>query len=102
MKINEILNVIAQDLGTDDLAELNQRLKTEDSQKIKYKILGKKLGQLGYTVAIKKITTEGLKIFEVNRVSLVKFVDIESFEKAKPRVKRPKRSSKVVKPAKIS
>lgn len=110
MKLDDIVKVIAKELGSPDLKshekssekaigntidELNLLLKSESSQKMKFKMMGKKLGQLGYTVAIKKITSEGLKVFGVNRVNLIKLSDIESFEKANPRVKRPDRPQKV-------
>lgn len=106
MKSADVVRVIAEELGSPEIAEMNKLLKSEASQKIKFKISGKKLGQLGYTVAIKMITNEGLKFFGVNRVSLVKFVDIESFAKAKPRVARPARPKKtaliIPKPAVIA
>lgn len=89
MKLEEIVKVIAKELGSTETLELNKLLKTKDVQKIKFKIMGKKLGYLGYNVAVKSITPDGLKIFDVKKVILIKFADIESFEKAKPKVARP-------------
>ncbi len=90
MKQDAILKVIAKDLGSIELTQLNALFKTDTFNHIKYKMTGKKLGHLGYTVNIKNITKDGLKVFLANKVKLIKFEDIEQFEKAKPRVERPR------------
>lgn len=89
MKQNEIIKIIGQELGSTDLTELNKILRTDKALQTKFKLVGKKLPALGYTVAIKAIVAEGLKIFDVNKVSLIRFEDIETFAKAKPKVERP-------------
>lgn len=96
MKKEAILKEIAKDLGTSDLAQINLIFKAETFNHIKYKMMGKKLGYLGFTVNIKNIANDGLKVFLANKVKLIKFEDIEKFEKAKPRVKRPVREKKAV------
>lgn len=96
MKPNDVIKVLASQLGSADLPELNKRLKTKESLSTKYKIMGEKFGYIGYTVAIKAVTPEGVKIIDVNRVKLIRFVDMESFEKARPREKRPVYPKKVV------
>lgn len=94
MKQIDIIKVLAKDLGTQDVTELNKLLKAKDYQEVKYRITGKSLGHFGYTGVIKNISAEGLKVYNVNKVSLIRFSEMESFEKAKPRVERP-RSAKV-------
>jgi hypothetical protein len=96
MKQDAILKVISKDLGTSDVVKLNEIFKAKTFKQIKYKMLGKKLGYLGYTVNIKNITQDGLKVFLANKVKLIRFEDIEQFEKAKPRVERPVRPKKPV------
>lgn len=95
MKQAEIIKVIAQELGSSDIAELNKILKADESRSTKFRLTGKKLPALGYTVAIKIIADEGLKIFDVNKVTLVRYADIETFAKAKPKSERPVRPAKV-------
>lgn len=96
MKQDAILKIISKDLGTSDVAKLNEIFKSKTFKHIKYKMLGKKLGYLGYTVNIKNITQDGLKVFLANKVKLIRFEDIEQFEKAKPRVERLVRPKKPV------
>jgi hypothetical protein len=91
MKQDIILKVISKDLGTSNVVKLNEIFKAKTFKHIKYKLLGEKLGYLGYTVNIKNITQDGLKVFLVNKVKLIRYEDIEQFEKAKPRVERPVR-----------
>lgn len=93
MKSEEILKIMAQDFGTTDLTKLNQLLKSKTSDEIKYRIMGKKLG-LGYRVAIKALTAEGIKIYDVSRVKLVLYKEIEKFEKAAPKTERHPGSEK--------
>lgn len=95
MKQAEIVEVLSKVLKTSmDVTEVNKNLKAKTSLTTKYKIHGTKLGQRGYTVAIKNVTPEGIKIFDINKVTLIRFDDIESFEKAPykkpPRYSQPK------------
>jgi hypothetical protein len=89
MKLEAILKVISQDLGASDIIELNKIFKAETFNHIKFRMRGKNLGHFGYTANIKNIANDGLKIFLANKVKLIKFEDIEEFEKAKPRSERP-------------
>jgi hypothetical protein len=89
MKQSEILKVFAKEFGTDQIEELNKILKAKVNDKIKFKLMGESLGYLGLTVVVKSITSDGLKIFDVTRVRLIRFTDIETFVKAKPKVARP-------------
>jgi hypothetical protein len=97
MKKDTILKVIAKDLGSAEVTKLNEIFKAETFNHIKFRMMGKKLGHFGYTVNIKNIVKDGLKIFLANKVKLIKFEDIEQFEKAKPRAERPVREKKVIK-----
>lgn len=90
MKNTEVINELAKEFGTKDLAELNKILKAKVGEKIKFKLMGPSLGYLGLTVVIKMVTPEGIKIFDTNRVRLVRFSELISFVKAKPKVPRPK------------
>lgn len=94
MKQNEIIKIMGQELGSNDLTELNKILRTDKSLQTKFKLAGKKLPALGYTVSIKAIVADGLKIFDVNKVSLIRYEDIETFAKAKPKVERPANQKK--------
>ena len=91
MKQADILKVVAVDFETKNVDELNKLLKAKDAPQIRYKFTGKKLGALGFTGIIKAFTAEGVKVFNVNKVTLIKYIDIEKFEKAKPKVVREKK-----------
>jgi hypothetical protein len=96
MKSTEVLKVMAQTLDSTNLHstmdELNKILKDKKTPQVKFRIAGKNLGNnlghLGFTGLIKNITPEGLKVFNIGKVILIRFEDIELFEKAKPRVPR--------------
>ncbi|MBC7371691.1 MAG: hypothetical protein H7326_09005 [Bdellovibrionaceae bacterium] len=90
MKIADVLKVLEIDLGSNKMDEVNVLLKAKSYKPIKYRITGENLGHYGYTGVIKAVAKDGLKVFEVNKVSLIRFADVETFEKAKPRVARPK------------
>lgn len=92
MKLTDIIKVVAQELGTSDLKEINKLLKAEPA--VKFRIAGKALGHFGFTGQIKSISEEGVKAFMANKVSLIRLSDIETFEKAKPRSERPVRVAK--------
>lgn len=103
MKLNDIIKILAQELGTSDVNEVNKKLKAKDAPKTRYKLTGKKIGHLGFTGLIKAIAADGVKVFDVNKVTLFRFEDIEKFEKAKPKVERavkPKEAKVIEKPAK--
>lgn len=89
MKQNDIVKVIAADFKTKNVDELNKLLKAKDAPAIRYRVSGKKVGHLGFTGIIKAIADNGIKVFDVNKVTLIKYTDIEKFEKAKPKVARP-------------
>lgn len=89
MKLADVIEILAQEFGTSNLKEVNKLLKVEPA--IKFRISGKELGHFGFTGHIKAVTEEGVKVFTANKVSLIRFSDIETFEKAKPRVERPVR-----------
>ena len=89
MKQTDIIKVIATDFKTKNVDELNKLLKAKEAPTIRYRFSGKKIGHLGFTGTIKAIGENGVKVFDVNKVTLIKFTDIESFEKAKPKVARP-------------
>lgn len=88
MKQSQIIQVLAQDFKTTDLAILNKLLGAKDAPALRYRISGKKVGHLGFTGRIKNLAADGIKVFDVNKVSLIKYSDIEKFEKAKPKVPR--------------
>jgi hypothetical protein len=77
MKQTDIVKIIAADFKTKNVDELNKLLKAKDAPSIRYRVSGKKVGHLGFTGTIK--------------VTLIKFTDIEKFEKAKPKVARPEK-----------
>ncbi|WP_413581192.1 hypothetical protein [Bdellovibrio sp. HCB288] len=91
MKLAEIIKVIAQELGSSDLKEINKLLKKDPG--IKFRITGKALGHFGFTGQIKGLSEEGVKAFMANKVSLIRLDDIETFGKAKPREERPVRTA---------
>jgi len=97
MKLADIVNTIAKELGTADLKEINKLLKSEAG--VKFRITGKALGHFGFTGQIKSLSEEGVKAFMANKVSLIRLSDIETFEKAKPRAERPVRTAKTEGPA---
>src|SRR5207253_11447423 len=100
MKQDAILKVIAKETGTSDLTKINEAFKTEPLSTIKFRMSGKKIGHFGVTAPIKNIGKEGVKVFLANKVKLIKYEDIEQFEKAKPREERPVREKKPVVAAK--
>jgi len=113
MKQNEILKVMAEAFGiaagTVDVAELNKVLKSKEAPQVKFKIKTTKSTHFGFTGLVKMVTPDGLKVFDVNKVTLIRFDDMESFEKAGPRVERPVRPKKVeeapvkkIKPPKVA
>lgn len=89
MKQAQIAQILSAEFKTADIAELNKRLRLKTAPKTKYRLSGKNLGHFGVTGLIKMITAEGLKIVGETRTTLVRFEDIEAFEKAKPRSERP-------------
>lgn len=100
MKQLEVIKVLANDLGTTDVLELNKALRAKTYKVVKYRITGKSLGHFGFTGVIKNITAEGLKVYEANRVRLIRFTEMDTFDKAKPRTERPK-GPKPVKAVKV-
>ncbi|WP_413560549.1 hypothetical protein [Bdellovibrio sp. HCB209] len=92
MKLPDIVKVIAAELGTSDVKEINKLLKSEPA--VKFRMTGKAFGHYGLTAQLKSISEDGIKVFLVNKVSLVQLKDIENFEKAKPREERPVRTAK--------
>ena len=89
MKSAEIIKTLSKVFRSNSIEELNKILKSKHNEGIKFKIMGQSLGYRGYTVVLKMITKDGIKFFDVNRVRLIRFDEIESFEKAKPKVPRP-------------
>ncbi len=83
MKLADIIEVIANELGTSDLKEINKLLK--EGPAVKFRISGKSLKHLGFTGQIKSLSEEGIKAFMTNKVSLIRLQEIETFENAKPR-----------------
>lgn len=101
MKQEEILKVLAEDLGTSDVFEINKMLKAKDYVEVRYRITGKSLGHSGFNGLIKAVTAEGVKVYGLNKVSLIRFEDMQAFVKAKPREERKvyaKTDSKPLKP----
>ena len=90
MKILDVLKVLAVDLGSANFEEVNKALRSKTYSPVKYRITGESLGHYGYTGVIKAVAKDGLKVFNVNKVTLIRFSEIETFEKAKPRKERPK------------
>lgn len=89
MKQAQIVKVLAAELGTADVAELNKLLRQKDAPKTKYRLSGKNLGHTGITGVIKMITADGLKVIGGTRTTLVRFEDIDEINKAKDRSERP-------------
>ena len=81
MKLADIVKVIANELGTSDLKEINKQLKVKPD--VKFRITGKNLKNLGFTGQIKSISEEGIKAYMTNKVSLIRLEEIETFEKRK-------------------
>ncbi|MNK12051.1 hypothetical protein D3C87_301070 [compost metagenome] len=104
MKLSDIVSVISQELGAKNLDEVNKLLKDKKTTPVKFRVSGKALGHLGFTGLIKSVGDEGIKVFETNKVRLIRLEDIEGFDKAKPRSERPVRVKKEepVKKAKAS
>lgn len=88
MKQAEVLKVLAVDLGTSEVDQINHLLKDKNYQPVRYRIASKKLGHSGFTGLIKSLTEEGVKVFGINKVSLIRYADMEAFVKAKPRAER--------------
>lgn len=89
MKQAQIAKVLGQELGTTNIDEINKILRQKNTPKTKYRMSGKSLGHLGVTGLIKMITADGVKVIGGTRTILVRFEEIEGFEKAKPRSERP-------------
>ncbi len=100
MKQSEIVKIMLAELGIKDASEINKVLKAKDAPAIRFRIAGKKIGHLGFTGLIKSVEAAGLKVFDVNKVTLLKYSDIEKFEKAKPKVPRPVQPKKEIVPEK--
>lgn len=93
MKQADVVRVLSLDLGTSNVEELNKKLKSTEP---KYKISGKALGHLGFNGPIKAVTADGVKVYKANKVSLIRYEEIEAFEKPKAKVKeefKPKSKS---------
>jgi hypothetical protein len=90
MKQAEILKILAKDLKCPraELSEINKSLKAKDAPKIKYRLAGKKIGHYGFTGLLKALTTDGVKVYDVNKVTLIPYDAIEKMDIAKPREKR--------------
>lgn len=97
MKQSEFLKMLAKDMKakSPDLTEVNKALKAKDAPKIKYRLSGKKLGHYGFTGLIKALTEDGVKVFDVKKVTLIPYLSIETAEQAKPREKRAARAEPV-------
>jgi hypothetical protein len=106
MKLEEICNILAKTMGTSNVDELNKILKDKKTEAVKYRMASPSLGHFGFTGHIKNITTEGLKVYDMNKVTLIRFEDIDVFEQAKPRAERPvgskKPEKKTIEPKKTS
>jgi hypothetical protein len=79
MKLADIVKVIANELGTSDLTEINKLLKKKPD--FKFRITSKSLKLSGFTGQIKSLSEEGIKAFMTNKVSLIRLQEIETFEK---------------------
>ncbi|UOF02388.1 hypothetical protein [Bdellovibrio reynosensis] len=88
MKQTDVVKVLGSVLGATSVDEVNKALKAKENATVKFKIMGKSLGYLGFTGVVKAVTDDGVKVVNVNKVSLIKFSEIESFEKAKPKTER--------------
>lgn len=88
MKLEDICKILAQTMGTSNIDELNKILKDKKTTPLKYRMAGPGLGHFGFTGHMKNITKEGLKVYDMNKVSLIRFEDIDIFEPAKPRTER--------------
>ncbi|XGC82118.1 hypothetical protein ACES2L_06425 [Bdellovibrio bacteriovorus] len=88
MKQADVVKVLGAVLDTTSVDGVNKALKAKENAHLKFKIMGKSLGYLGFTGPVKALTDVGVKIVNVNKVSLIKFSDIETFEKAKPKTER--------------
>lgn len=100
MKQSEVIQVLAIDLGTTDVAEINKMLKAKDYVEVRYRITGKSLGHSGFNGLIKAVTDEGVKVYGLNKVSLIRYSEIEAFVKAKPREERKVYAKSEAKPGK--
>ncbi len=89
MKQSEILKVLSAELGTSKLEEVNKALKAKNFN-TKFRITGPGFVHYGFTGLIKALTAEGVKVYNVNKVNLVSYADIDTFAKAVPRDERKK------------
>ncbi len=87
MKQSEILKVLAHELGTSDLKAINQALKAKGFD-TKFRITGPSVVHFGFTGLIKSLTPDGVKVYNVNKVNLIRYEDIQTFAKAKLREER--------------
>jgi hypothetical protein len=87
LKQAEILKILSLDLGTSSIDDVNKLLKAKDFA-FKYRITGPTLVHYGFTGLIKKLTSDGVKIYNVNKVNLIRYDDIKTFAKAIPREER--------------
>lgn len=88
MKQADVVKVLGSVLGVNSVDGVNKALKAKENATVKFKITGKSLGYLGFTGVVKAIAEDGVKVFKANKVTLIKFSEIETFEKAKPRTER--------------
>lgn len=89
MKQTQVVKILAAEFNTINVAELNKLLRAKTSPKTKYRLSGDSLGHLGVTGLVKMLTPEGVKIIGTTRTILIRYEDIEGFEKAKLRSERP-------------
>lgn len=88
MKQTDILKILSLETGSRDLDSINQVLKSKKFE-TKFRITGPGVVHFGFTGLIKAVTKEGVKVYDVNKVKLIRFDEIETFSKAKPKVVRP-------------
>jgi hypothetical protein len=88
MKQSEILKVLSLETGAGDIDSINQVLKSKNFE-TKFRITGPGVVHFGFTGLIKAVTQEGVKVYNVNKVNLIRFDEIDTFAKAKPKVARP-------------
>lgn len=95
MKQSEIIKILSVETGARDLDSINEVLKSKKFE-TKFRITGPGVVHFGFTGLIKAVTKEGVKVFNVNKVNLIRYDDIETFSKAKPKVLRPNPKTKPV------
>lgn len=93
MKLNEAVRILARELGVSDMDAINKALKAKNFN-TRFRMTGPGFVNSGFTGLIKAITKDGIKIYNVSRVNLIRYEDIVTLSKALPKEEKEKTSVK--------